>query len=514
VDIDHILPFSRSLDDSNANKILCLKEANRHKGNRAPAEVSDWDYEAMLERAQKLPPNKRWRFAKDAMQRFEDGDNWLARQLTDTQYLSRLARAYLASLYPGEEADEQGELRMHYHIRTIPGRLTELLRRNWGLNALLPDYASALACKQAEHEGPRQSDEQGNPLNKPKNRQDHRHHAIDAAVIGLTTRAQLQKISAAAKQKEGQEFEDFVKLALKDSLPWQGFREDLQAAVNSIIVSHKPDHGTLPGAKARKAGKGKTAAKLMKETAYGLPLDEKGERLKNEKGNELVVWRIPLRSLNAKNLGAIRDAKLRALLEEHIYAETGELKDGKAFEQALLSFKRKDTPYKGLRHLRIMAARNVIPIYSRQDKAHGGRPYKGYWNDGNYRYDVWQTSDGKWKQEVITMFDAHQPGYESPFHKANPTAKKVLSLQQNDMVAYNDPESGERVIGRVVQFDKNGSIYFAAHNEANVDARNRDKSNPFNYLKKAGSKLKELNCRQIRVDEIGQVFDPQGRAHK
>jgi len=489
VDIDHILPFSRTLDDSNANKIVCLKEYNRQKANFSPAEAANrhgWNYEAMLARVQNLPKTKRWRFAKDAMERFEQEDNWLARQLTDTQYLSRLAREYLSALYPGEEADKHGELRMRYHIRTIPGKLTELFRRNWGLNDILHDRTET------------------NDTAKPKNRQDHRHHAIDAAVIGITTRSQLQRISTASGQMEARDLENFVKNSVRDTPPWPDFRRDLQAAIDTIIVSHKADHGTLPKAKDNKAGKGKTVAKLMKETAYGLPVDDKGERLKDEKGNELVVWRVSLRSLKAKDLDNIRDPHLANALKEHISAEAEELKDGKGFEQALLSFAKTHKHYKGIRHLRLIGARNTIPVRNAAGKA-----YKGYWNDGNYRYDVWQTLDGKWKQEVISMYDAHQPSYRSPFHQANPTAKKVLSLQQNDMVAYNDPETGRRIIARVVKFDQAGSIYLAPHNEANVDKRNSDKNDPFNYLKKMANPMKAIQLRQIRIDEIGQIFDPQ-----
>ncbi|KAA6204367.1 MAG: type II CRISPR RNA-guided endonuclease Cas9 [Candidatus Tokpelaia sp.] len=493
VDIDHILPFSRTLDDSNANKIVCLKEYNRQKGNLSPAEAANrldgWNYDAMLARAQNLPKSKRWRFAKDAMERFEQEDNWLARQLTDTQYLSRLAREYLSALYPGEEADEHGELRMRYHIRTIPGKLTELFRRNWGLNDILHDRTEA------------------NDTAKPKNRQDHRHHAIDAAVIGITTRSQLKRISTASGQMEAQDLENFVKNSVRDTPPWPEFRRDLQTAVDGIIVSHKADHGTLPKAKDNKVGKGKTAAKLMKETAYGLPIDDKGERLKDAKGNELVVWRVPLRSLKAKDLENIRDSHLANALKEHIYTEARELKDGKNFEQALLSFAQTHKDYKGIRHIRLIGARNTIPIRNAAGKA-----YKGYWNDGNYRYDVWQTLDGKWKQEVISMYDAHQPAYQSPFHQANPTAKKVLSLQQNDMVAYNNPETGKRIIARVVKFDQRGSIYFSPHNEANVDRRNNDKNDPFKYFIKMAGPLKEWKLRQIRIDEIGQIFDPQQQA--
>ena len=49
---------------------------------------------------------------------------------------------------------------------------------------------------------------------------------------------------------------------------------------------------------------------------------------------------------------------------------------------------------------------SVIPI---RDKA--GRAYKGYKGDANYRYDVWELAGGKWVAEVVSMFDAHQPGW-------------------------------------------------------------------------------------------------------
>jgi len=161
VDIDHILPWSRTLDDSLANRILCTREANREKRNFAPAEVPSWAdrYEEILERAQHLPPNKRWRFARDAMERFEKERDFLDRQLTDTQYLARLAHDYLGVLYPDEEVDGDGVVARRNHIVVVTGRLTELLRRKWGLNGILPDHNFS------------------DPT-KIKNRKDHRHHAI------------------------------------------------------------------------------------------------------------------------------------------------------------------------------------------------------------------------------------------------------------------------------------------------------------------------------------------------
>lgn len=38
-DVDHILPYSRTLDDSPANKTICIREYNRQKGNQTPWEA-------------------------------------------------------------------------------------------------------------------------------------------------------------------------------------------------------------------------------------------------------------------------------------------------------------------------------------------------------------------------------------------------------------------------------------------------------------------------------------------
>ena len=103
-EIDHILPFSQTLDDSPSNKVVCTIQANRDKGNRSPYEAfglspPGYDYEAILAHAAKLPGNKRWRFDPDAMERFEGERGFLVRQLNETRYLSRTAGKYLACLY-------------------------------------------------------------------------------------------------------------------------------------------------------------------------------------------------------------------------------------------------------------------------------------------------------------------------------------------------------------------------------------------------------------------------------
>jgi CRISPR-associated endonuclease Csn1 len=459
IDVDHILPWSRTLDDSQANRIVCHRNCNRQKGNKAPAEVALWQdrYDEILVRAERLPRNKRWRFARDAMKKFADEESFLARQLTDTQYLSRLAHEYLGSLFSDEEPDEWGEFQRRNHVRVVPGRMTEMLRRQWGLNTILSGDNS-------------------------KNRNDHRHHAIDAAVIGVTTRSLLQRIATAAGGREAAALEETIG---KIEPPWPGFRDDLKAAVDRIIVSHKPDHGTLPS----KAGRQSTAGRLHNDTAYGFTGEEKS-------GTPVVTHRVPFNSIDEKMLPLIRDTRLAASLAPAIKNLSG-----KELAAALAKFAASGR-YNGIRHVRIAEALNVVPI---RDSA--GRAYKGYKGDANYRYDVWELANGKWVEEVVSMFEAHDRNWTSAVRSAHPAARKVLSLHQNDMVAYEHPIEGY-TIARVVKFSA-GQVTFAGNREAGaLKARDADKGDPFRYFYKTAGAMRDIKVRQVRVDELGHVFDP------
>ena len=469
-DVDHVLPFAATLDDSNANKIVCLREANRLKRKRSPYEAAadfrsrfgpEADWEAIAARAAHLPRNKRWRFEPDAMERFKDENGFLSRHLVDTQYLSRLAREYLASLYPG-----QGE--GSSPIWVSPGRLTEMVRRKLGLNNLLPDHNYVGA-------------------DQPKNRLDHRHHAIDAAVIAIVDRSMLQKV-ARLSGEEGADGRERIHIPE----PWEGFRDELRTVVNAITVSHRVDHGTAAKAGLPK-GKDATAARLHNDTAYGLT----GET--DARGNTIVVHRVPIEAIRKPaDIAGIRDVHLRA----ELYRFTDGL-EGKAFEQAIRDFGRLGPlPFRNIRRVRVIEPLSVIPIKDRN-----GRIYKGYKGDSNYRYDVWEMPDGKWKADVVSMFDAHQPGERARPH---PAARKVLSLHQNDLVAI-EREGEERRLMRVVKFGQNGQITLAEPQQAG-DLKRRDaksvEEDPFKYFAPTCGGLKKAKARQVRIDELGRVQDP------
>jgi CRISPR-associated endonuclease Csn1 len=209
VEIEHILPFSQTLDDSLNNKTVALRQANRIKGNRTPWEARTdfeavgWNYDDILSRALQMPKNKRYRFSEEGMQKWlRDDKSFLARALNDTRYLSRVAREYLNLICPQA-------------TRVIPGQMTAMLRAKFGLHDILG-------------------------LDGEKNRNDHRHHAVDACVIAVTDQGLLQRFANASARAREQQLNRLVD---NMPLPWPTYREHVARAISNIWVSHKPDHG-------------------------------------------------------------------------------------------------------------------------------------------------------------------------------------------------------------------------------------------------------------------------------
>lgn len=481
VDIDHIIPYSQSLDDSIGNKVVAHRSCNRAKGNKTPFErwgADDDRWELISQQVARMHRSRQWRFGPEAREKMEKDGGFIARQLTDTQYLSRLTAQYLSCLYSPDEGRR---------VYAIPGRMTSMLRRQWGLNSLLPDHNFV----ENEHS------------NAPKNRLDHRHHAIDAVVAALTSVSLMQRIATVAGRAEAQELDHLLK-GLEP--PWADFRDQLKEELAKVVASHKPDHG-------RKKRPAKdhdvTSGRLHNDTAYGFT----GLMAADGK-TPIVVHRVPLASLKPADLEdpqALPDETLRLALLETTQGLTG-----KAYEQALARFQKEGARhrdkhgqpvFKGIRRVRLREPLKVIPVRDAQ-----GHAYKGYKGDSNARYDVWRLPDGKWVPDVVSTFDAHQSAQTD--RRPHPAAKKVLSLRQNDLLAIQR-DGEQREIVRVVKFSSAGAITLAGANEAGpLKARDSTASDidPFKYINASATFLKNNRGRQIRMDALGRIFDPGPRA--
>lgn len=448
VEEDHILPFSVSLDDSAANRMLVTLGANRRKARRSPFEAfGDTDeWPSILLHIESLPANKRWRFAPDALQKLAADGDFLARHLNDSSTIARLSRMYLEVLAPGQ-------------VWSTPGRLTGLLRAKLGITT-----ESVLGRGGVN-----------------KSRTDHRHHAIDALVVALTDRSLLQAVSTASRRAEliGRLLDD-----LKE--PWAGFVGEATKNLRHIIVSHKPDIGWQ--------------GPLHNDTAYGpLPVPSK-----DRKGPNVVVRR-PLESLadwtQEDIRHHVRDVVLGSKIAEAV--STPDNAERKARLQSLLH-----SGGKAVRRVRtIERLGNVAAIKDRGN----GKPYKVVKLDGNHRVELWRLPSGKYQLSAVSIYDAAMEKQFAgrtglPDRRPHPAAKLLLRLHKNDMVAL---ESGAaRQIMRVVKM-QDGQVTLAPHNEGgNLKARDSAKDDQFKYTAASASRLVKDRARKVWVDPSGRLIDP------
>lgn len=442
IEIEHLLPFSETLDDSMANKTVCTRKANREKGKRSPHDAfgdssTDYDWEAIFERSKAFPKNKQWRFLPTAMEQFEEEGGFLERHLNDTRYISRYTSQYLATIIPKNK------------IWVVTGRLTALLRGHWGLGGVLRGHN--IEGEEA----------------KKKNRDDHRHHTVDAITVGMTSRSVLQRVSQAAGHSEKLDLSALFDGSID---PWEGFRDEVKRHIDAVIISHRP----------RKKPQGS----LHNETAYGLVKYR-------EKETSIVVHRTPIESLiKLSDIEKIRDPLIRERLKE-----TTSGKSGKEFLESVKSW----CSEKGIKSLRILENRSVILIYDKNDKA-----YKGYVGSGNAHMDLYENpKTGKWEAEIISRFDINQKRFFLQWQKDYPTAPLIMRLRINDMLMLDEGEA--RSLYRIQKMSQGGVVTLAPHMEANVDARNRDPDDVFKFMKIGASSLQKRKARRVHISPTGLI---------
>lgn len=383
VEIEHILPFSRTLDDRLSNLTLAFKDANFAKGNDTPYEAfalkskSGFDWESILGRASRLPKNKSWRFTSEAMDRFEVESDFIARQMTDNAHIARSARKYLTCICSD--------------VSPAPGRLTALVRGKWHLN--LGDH-------------------------NRKARDDHRHHAIDAFVIGLCDRSLLKQISTAS----GRGTDARLHIGVPD-LP-ERLRQTLQSKLDKLVVSYKPDHGYQ--------------GKLFNETAYGI-LKEKAD------GYNLVV-RKPINTLSRNEIEDIRDSHWQQCISRFLTENGWQTLSKSEQEKKLPILMSEFGEANNVRKLRILVKnQSAAPIPS--------APHKAYAPSSFVCCDIWAIpGNGKGNNPQKTKFegrfwaytDCTADGVPDAIHRRpHPAARHLMRLFKDDMVAIfkgNRPE--------------------------------------------------------------------------
>lgn len=208
-EIDHILPYSRSLDDGLNNKVLCLAKENQEKKNMTPFEYfesigRDWyNYEVFVNSMLKnLKRVKRQRLLKKNFD--ENSENeFRERNIRDTAYMARYIKSFIEdNLELTSSATKK--------VISINGTLTNMLRHNWGV---------------------------GN-----KSRDTHLHHAVDAIIIAFATDSEVQKLSTLSAKRDGFAYEKSEEKSKKFRFtpPMEKLRDEVQKSIDEIFVSNAP----------------------------------------------------------------------------------------------------------------------------------------------------------------------------------------------------------------------------------------------------------------------------------
>lgn len=231
--IDHIYPLSRSLDDSQNNKVLVFASQNQLKGNKTPyewigANESLWEeLRKRINSMKKLPRSVKKKIMNTSFANKNIGSRgeFLARNLVDTGYINRLASQYTSQylqFLPLSETEDislkAGSRGSKKHILTIGGGLTSILRHYWGLDS--------------------------------KNRDTHLHHFQDSLIIALATDGNIKSLSDYLKLKEERYIKSEEKAKdIQESMhkykkpqiePIKDFRAKLEEATRNIFVSRAP----------------------------------------------------------------------------------------------------------------------------------------------------------------------------------------------------------------------------------------------------------------------------------
>lgn len=438
--IEHILPYSRTLDDGYMNKTLCHVHENIDKGNQTPyeyyAESKPDQFEAILQRIAKLPYPKRRRF----LQKEVELDKFIERQINDTRYITKEFVRYLKMLA--------------VPVWGTKGQVTSELRHQWGLNDIL-DYTGAGL----------------------KNRDDHRHHAVDAAVTAMTRNKHLKALAKSKYANTGDaRFEP----------PWEDFRRQLEESVNRINVSHRVTR--------------KVSGQLHEETSYG------PTGLKDNKEQDIFVYRKGLEALTPTMVNKIVDPVIKQIIKDRL-KECGidpDKEGGKIHKSVWekpLYMKSKNGRGPQIKKVRLHTASNNM-IYIK-DK--GGKPYRAVEPGNNHHIEIFEYTDikGILKRDgkVISMFDAVQrnrKGEPVICHDYDGGKKFICSLSKNELFMLE--LDGEQVLYRIQKFDQKGSIILRPHTYAGQVS---DTDKPPLIQRKSANTLKGY---KVTVDPIGRIY--------
>lgn len=522
--IEHLIPFSRSLDDSLDNKVLASVEANRYKGNRTPFEAfgeskDGYNWNEILQRAKRLSSEQQWRFSPKAMQKFEEKEGPIARSINDTRYMTRLLQDYLQPI-----VDENGKQR----VQAVPGALTSMIRKAWGgLNIYK------------------------NKDNEDEYRAFHNHHAIDAIIVSAIDRRSIAEVARQLKKVSASVFAEFKDefYKLRDANISKDDKVDLKKRIKNFIadkenaiitqyfqlpenmsvsevlkrvarinISHKPSLKDINASNS-------TIGKLHEDSAYGL------QRFVDNKG------------LTAEF--KFLDKQMKKDVTEYIpmfYRKEDKQDYYDAYKEWFKLDKLSSTMIASNKNEKSIKAQTAgeeqDAILKLREAA--AKAFKWFIGGGNFCAEIYEinpnnkikglpTNDrGEWKVEIVSNYNAtirQSRGENITYWRYRyPNAKRVMTLRRNDMLmatftkeqAFDDnfPKGLQEyvrkkfnqnpdveqldILFRVKKMGSNGQIFLTPHDIAKEAADTKS------WGATSGS-MQKYQARKVHVSFTGRI---------
>ncbi|MEX2410456.1 MAG: type II CRISPR RNA-guided endonuclease Cas9 [Candidatus Paceibacterota bacterium] len=495
VQIEHIIPYSVSLDNGLQNKTLCLADKNREKGNLTPyqafGETEEW--EEIKQRAYRLFKKNNPKYRRFISKKKPDAEGFIERQLNDTRYISKLAKTYLKHACP--------------NITVAQGTVTSMLRHFWGLDGILNEFYEVSDLADGEYLAAIDSENniveiipwnkktlksdqkklekkgqviQGNvkdgTLYPFKERDDHRHHAIDALTVACSERKYLQQISSFSAKGWGNRE---IKKQKSVDLPWDSFWQDANQAVYEILVSHKKTDRVLTKVKKQLFdynGKPKTKngkklyaegmaarGQLHQETVYGKHENQEGEEFYHVRKFLLGFGNKGSVIDSSATINKIVDPKIRQLVREAVKKADPTIDLTKKYKVPKNAFFEINEDTKERKPLVFLPNKNGEPVPVKKVRIRENIGNAAQLKDGfnqfvnpknNHHVLLYETKEGEMAEQVVTFWEAVERKKQglSVFQLPEDGDNIITTLQENDLflIGLNKEQISEFMNDRMI----------------------------------------------------------------
>lgn len=286
VDIDHIIPYSISFDDTYNNKVLVFSYENRQKGNRIPMEYLSGErkdnFEIWIDNSN-LRNAKKKNLLKENLTD-DDLSGFKKRNLQDTQYIASFILKFINKYLEFNSSNTE----MKKRVTAVNGAATSYIRKRWGISKIREDGDT--------------------------------HHAVDAAVIAATTNGMIKRISDYSRFKESGNYLEITaddgkmydmdkrtgEIVNRFPLPYSDFRREL-----TVLTSENPTQMLqgcpLVNYSANEELKPIFVSRMPNHKAKGSAHLATIRKPYNDNGTNCTISKIPLQNLKLDKNGEIEN---------------------------------------------------------------------------------------------------------------------------------------------------------------------------------------------------------------